>query len=59
MTVHDGRHACCVKAGVGRSRMQYIVLDHVERIKDSDLLAVLLRLKELTGRCPSTSVWIG
>lgn len=29
--------------------MQYIVLDHVERIRDSEVLAVLLRLRELTG----------
>lgn len=29
--------------------MKYIVLDHVERIRESDVLAVLLRLRELTG----------
>ena len=29
--------------------MKYIVLDHVERVRESDILAVLLRLREMTG----------
>ena len=31
---------------------KYIVIDHVERIADTDLLAVLLKAKEITGRMP-------
>lgn len=29
---------------------KHIVVDHVERIADTDLLAVLLKAKEITGR---------
>ncbi|CAL8467061.1 g6597 [Coccomyxa elongata] len=35
--------------GAAKGPMKYIVLDHVERIRESDVLAVLLRLRELTG----------
>ena len=39
-------------AGIAPSDQQtkYIVLDHVERIADSDLLATLLRAKDITGQ---------
>lgn len=36
-------------AGAARGPVKYIVLDHVERLRESDILAVLLRLRELTG----------
>ncbi|KAK9916502.1 hypothetical protein WJX75_003462 [Coccomyxa subellipsoidea] len=35
--------------GAARGPVKYIVLDHVERLRESDILAVLLRLRELTG----------
>lgn len=31
---------------------RYIVVDHVERIADMNLLAVLLKAREITGRMP-------
>lgn len=39
-------------AGIAPRNQQtkYIVLDHVERIADSDLLATLLRAKDITGQ---------
>ena len=29
---------------------KYIVMDHVDRIADTDLLAIMLRAKEITGK---------
>ena len=31
--------------------MRYIVLDHAHQLADQDFLAILLRLRELTGGC--------
>ena len=46
--VHPGRAGM---AGRKEAR-RYLILDHVERIRDADVLAVLLRLREYTGMHP-------
>ena len=45
------RRGCAGMASRNAAR-RYLILDHVERIRDADVLAVLLRLREYTGRCP-------
>ena len=42
-------------AGNSEAR-RYLILDHVERISDADVLAVLLRMRECTGADTSSGV---
>lgn len=42
-------------AGKSEAR-RYLILDHVERISDADVLAVLLRMRECTGADTSSGV---
>ena len=37
---------------------RYLILDHVERMRDADVLAVLLRLREYTGSHPEPACYI-
>ena len=52
MNLH--RHQTSLHAGIAppHAPTKYIVVDHVERIADTDLLAVLLKAKEITGKMP-------
>lgn len=41
--------ALCAGLAPPNKATKYIVVDHVERIAETDLLAVLLKAKEITG----------
>ncbi|DBB06530.1 TPA: hypothetical protein ACH3X1_012075 [Trebouxia sp. C0004] len=46
---HDPARAVRLGVAPPQKPAKYIVVDHVERIADSDLLAVLLKAREITG----------
>ena len=38
---------------------RYLILDHVERIREADVLAVLLRMREYTGETMPVYISLG
>ena len=49
VTPCDEAVLCCAGIASQGTATKYIVIDHVERIADAEVLAVLLKTKELTG----------
>ncbi len=44
----------CAGMAAKKEARRYLILDHVERIREADVLAVLLRVRELTGEIAQT-----
>lgn len=46
----------CAGMAAKKEARRYLILDHVERIREADVLAILLRVREYTGERTSTDL---